>query len=153
MDGHADVLKYQQHPNEKVEGMIEVFSEGRRTHYYVTDLDKGNEDRGGCENCDQREIHERDRYEVPLDFEILVAVDAVEAWYLAGVPDWMSDQQNVCPPSDTTQVNKDEFTAVFEQSSYRTKQQLKIEIAQNYDYDLARERNDSFAYVASAVGL
>lgn len=153
MDEHAEVFKYSEKANDLVDDTVRLLAGTYEGHYYVADLDRGTDERGDCRNCDQRERHERDRYELDPTFEILVAVDAVEAWYLAGVPDWMGNDRDVYPPSDTTYVDKDEFTAVFEESSYRSQEQLKIDIVRDYDYDLARERNDSFRYVADAVGL
>ncbi len=153
MDEHAEVFKYSERPNELVDQTITLLAGEHDSHYYLTDLDRGNDERGDCTNCDQRETHERSRYDIGSSFGILVAVDAVEGWYLAGVPDWMANEMAVYPPNDTTHVGKDEFTEVFCDSEYERQEQLKIEIAQNYDYDLARERNDSFDYVASAVGL
>ena|GEM_PF-2048579 len=155
MDEHAEVFKYSEKPNDVVDQTIALFASEHDSHYYVTDLDRGTDERGDCSNCDQRERHERRRYDIEPSFSILVAFDAVEGWYLAGVPDEMANEMAVYPPNDTTHVGKDEFVDVFCESEYESQEQLKIDITQKYeyDYDLARQRNDSFAYVADAVGL
>lgn len=153
MDEHAEVFKYSEKANDLVDQTIAMFAGEYDGHYYVTDLDRSNDERGDCANCDQRETHEAARYDLQPPFEIFVAVDTVEGWYLAGVPDTLANERSVYPPGDTTHVGKAEFVEVFERSDYDSQEQLKIDVLQQYDSDLARERNDSFAYVADAVGL
>lgn len=150
MDYATEVIKYSQKPNDAVDNMLEVFDGVYQGHYFVTDLDRGQQD---CHDCDDREAYERERYDIRESFRILVAVDAVEGWYLAGVPDELANERSVYPPESTEHVGKDEFDEVYVDSEYTSKEYLKTEIVDNFDYELARRRNDSFRYVCDVIGV
>lgn len=153
IDGKPDVVKYAQKSTADVNNLVSAFAGVCDDHYYVTDLDRGNEERGGCRSCDEREVYEKRRYDILNPFDVLVAVDAVEGWLLAGVSDAVATEGQVPVPSTTDHVGKPEFTEAFEQSTFGDKETFVDRIFGDYDYDLARERNDSFRYVADAVGL
>ncbi len=150
MDERSEVIKYSQKPNSAVDDILAAVHEVYRGHYFVTDLDRGQQ---GCHDCDDREEYERDRYDIKSAFDILVAVDAVEGWYLAGVSDEIAEEKLVRVPPTTTHVDKSEFDDVFRDSEYISKERLKIDITEEFDYDLACDRSDSFQYVCDLIGV
>ncbi len=151
--GKPDIVKYSQKSTSDVNSLVRAFAGACREHYYVTDLDRGEPERGNCQDCDDREAHEQDRYDILDPFDVLVAVDAIEGWLLAGVSDAVATEGEVPVPRTTDHVGKDEFDDVFERATFSRKELFVEKILNDYDYDLARERNDSFDYVASAVDL
>lgn len=153
IEGKPDVVKYAQKSASDVNSLVSAFAGTCAEHYYVTDPDREVDARGNCQNCDERETHEQQRYDILDPFDVLVAVDAVEGWLLAGVSDAVASEGRVPVPSSTDHVGKPEFTAAFEESTFGSMERFVDRIFDDYCCDLARDRNDSFDYVASAVGL
>jgi hypothetical protein len=149
ISNEVDLYKYEQKTPTEVNKFIQVYTDTHHHHYYLTDLDAGQDD---CYCCGDREEFERSRFQLE-SFEVLVVADEIESWYLAGVPNSIVQKRDVDLPDDFEEADKDVFDNIFTDSDFTSKERFKIEILQRYDYDLARERNDSFAYVASAVGL
>ena len=81
-----------------------------------------------------------------LDWSSIIIVrEEIESWYLAGIDTSLDQFSSLDVPDNTEGIDKETFDEMIKDISEYKKDAL-IEIAKNYDFDLAVKRNKSFKY-------
>lgn len=81
-----------------------------------------------------------------LDYsKIIIVKEEIESWYLAGVDNSSDKFREWEIPSKTDDIEKEDFNEIYEKS-FDSKLDCLKEIAKDFDFDLAMQRNASFKY-------
>ena len=81
-----------------------------------------------------------------LDLEkIIIVKEEIESWYLAGVDTSLEQFKSFKVPDNTDNIEKEDFNQMIE-DKFDSKDDCLIEIAKNFNIDLAKSRNKSFKY-------
>lgn len=81
-----------------------------------------------------------------LDWSSIIIVrEEIESWYLAGIDTSLDQFSSLDVPDNTEGIDKETFDEMIKDISEYKKDAL-IEIAKNYNFDLAVKRNKSFKY-------
>lgn len=81
-----------------------------------------------------------------LDFsKIIVVKEEIESWYLAGIDSSLAMFKDLEIPDSTDGIDKESFDEMIA-GLFEYKKDCLIEIAKNYDFELAKDRNSSFKY-------
>lgn len=81
-----------------------------------------------------------------LDYsKIIIVKEEIESWYLAGVDNSLDQFKNWEIPDRTDTIKKEDFDKIYK-TSFDSKKDCLKEIAKHYDFNLAKNRNNSFKY-------
>lgn len=82
--------------------------------------------------------------ELSYSDDIIIVKEEIESWYLAGIDTASSNMfKNLQIPDNTEDITKEMFD---EMTNDFSKKDCLVEIAKNYDFELAKSRNSSFKY-------
>lgn len=77
--------------------------------------------------------------------KIMIVINEIESWYLAGVSNSFSSSYKISIPRDTSDITKESFNAIMP-STFSSRIDFMIELLKNYTVSRAIKRNNSFKY-------
>lgn len=77
--------------------------------------------------------------------KIIIVIKEIESWYLAGCTKEMSSILNIRLPEETNNITKEDFNAICH-TSYRSRIDFMFELLKVFNFNNAREKNESFKY-------
>lgn len=117
-----------------------IKSKFRYEYVFLSDLDSR------THPCITSMKEERIKKYDALDYsKIIIVKEEIESWYLAGIDNSFEKFRNWEIPSQTDNIEKEYFDEIYKLSFDSKKDCLK-EIAKNFNFDLAMQRNNSFKY-------
>ena len=84
-------------------------------------------------------------YEYLNSSNIVIVKEEIESWYLAGINTSSEQFSELIIPDSTDDIEKETFDQMISTIS-DSKKDCLVEIAKNFDFDLAVKRNSSFRY-------
>jgi hypothetical protein len=85
------------------------------------------------------------------DDRIIVIIQEIESWYLAGLDDASQKQLSLRHYTTTNHITKEIFNRMVP-SFYKSRIAFMIEILEHFSVAVAKERNRSFMYFCSRFG-
>ena len=77
--------------------------------------------------------------------KIIIVKEEIESWYLAGIDTSLDKFNDLIIPDSTDGIEKETFDKMMS-GLFEYKKDCLIEIAKNFDFELAKNRNSSFNY-------
>lgn len=140
---NVNTHRYSKQPDLSVDQAIAGFQGMYRSLYLLGDYDEGKQ---GCQSIPERKEFVKNKFEnIRLD-QIILAVDEIEAWYLAGIDSQSASDLGISPLSHTNNVNKDDFINKLNESKFNSKKNFQMEIIKSFSVPTAKEKNSSFQY-------
>lgn len=131
-------IKYAEKPPKLINKDIK--SKSDYNYLFLSDLD--NEEHA-CITARKEDRIKNYKY---LDWSSIIIVrEEIESWYLAGIDTSLDQFSSLDVPDNTEGIDKETFDEMIKDISEYKKDAL-IEIAKNYNFDLAVKRNKSFKY-------
>lgn len=131
-------IKYAEKPPKLINKDIK--SKSDYNYLFLSDLD--NEEHA-CITARKEDRIKNYKY---LDWSSIIIVrEEIESWYLAGIDTSLDQFSSLDVPDNTEGIVKETFDEMIKDISEYKKDAL-IEIAKNYNFDLAVKRNKSFKY-------
>jgi hypothetical protein len=134
---------YSKQPDQSVNQAIAGFQGMYRELYLLRDYDEGNQK---CQCISERKNFVKNKFKNIRKDQIIIAIDEIEAWYLAGIDAESASDLGIDLFTHTNNVNKCDFVSKLEKSEYTYKKNFQMEIIKKFSIDTAREKNDSFQY-------
>ena len=134
---------YSRQPDQSVDQAIAGFQGMYRDLYLLRDYDEGNQK---CQCIVDRKDFVKDKFENIRKDQVIIVVDEIEAWYLAGISSESASDLGINSYPNTNDVNKDDFLSELEESKYTSKKNFQMEIIKRFSIDTAKKKNNSFQY-------
>lgn len=77
--------------------------------------------------------------------KIIIVKEEIESWFLAGLDPSLEVFKNIDVPSNTDSITKEEFNELLEKNSL-DKNNFLLRVCDEYDFNLAIQRNSSLNY-------
>ena len=77
--------------------------------------------------------------------KIIIVKEEIESWYLAGIDTSLDQFNGLTVPDSTDGIEKETFDKMMS-NIFEFKKDCLVEIAKNFDFELAKNRNSSFKY-------
>ena len=131
-------IKYAEKPRKKINDDIK--SKSKHNYLFLSDLDNKKFP------CITARKDDRFRNYAYLDSSrIIIVKEEIESWYLAGVDTSIDKFRNLTIPDNTDGIEKETFDKMMS-GLFEFKKDCLVEIAKNFDIELAKNRNTSFRY-------
>lgn len=140
---NVNTHRYSKQPDQSVDQAIAGFQGMYRGLYLLRDYDEGNQE---CQCIAERKEFVKKKFKNIRKDQIIIAIDEIEAWYLAGIDTESASDLGINSYSDTNNVNKSDFIEELEKSKYNSKKNLQMEIIKRFSIDIAKQKNNSFQY-------
>lgn len=134
---YIKVVEYAQHKKEtkKYLGTIDTM---QANYLYVTDND--------LTPCiTERKRKEKRKIATLEEDKILVVVEEIESWYIAGIDKKSAEKMKVSLPDSTEKITKEKFRAL-KPKRFQTQLDFMLYLLNNYSIESAKKRNKSFKY-------
>ncbi len=144
---HLTVVRYAQETTAKSTGYLRALKRSADNEIFVL----ADRDKAPCITRRKEQVIERFNQEI--DFKQIIIVETtIEAWYLAGLA--TDNPLKIAIPTTTDSIDKQKFEQMTRHLRRRfTPQQIKVNILNCWDWDLALARNRSLLYFAQRLGL
>ena len=132
------IWKYKQQKQEKIKSFLSSINSMGANYIYVADIN-----RAPCITSKKQET--RDKFEkIDID-RIIVVIQEIESWYLAGLDTKSSKQLGVSSSNTTDNITKEQFDKVIPKS-FDSRIDFMLEILKNFSVETAKQKNRSFNY-------
>jgi len=132
-------IKYAEKPPKLINKYIQLKS--GYNYLFLSDLDNKNH------TCITARKEDRlKNYKYLDESSIIIVREEIESWYLAGIDTSLNQFSNIDVLDNTDGIDKKTFDEMIKDISEYKKDAL-IEIAKNYNFDLAVKRNKFFKYL------
>ena len=118
----------------------DIKSKSKHHYVFLSDLDNK---RYPCITA--RKENRINDYNYLDESKIIIVKEEIESWYLAGIDVSIDIFNGLEIPNNTDDTEKEKFNEMFE-GLFDSKKDCLIEIAKNFDFELAIQRNTSFKY-------
>lgn len=135
--------RYSKQPDLSVDQAIAGFQGMYKGLYLLRDYDEGNQ---GCHSITERKEFVKKKFKNVRRDQIIIAVDEIEAWYLAGIDSESASNLGISSYSNTENVNKNDFIDTLNESKYESKKNFQMEILKRFSISTAKQKNSSFQY-------
>lgn len=77
--------------------------------------------------------------------KIIVVIQEIESWYIAGLKNNVSREFGIVPYKNTDKLVKEEFNTLY-RHIFKSRIDFQLEILKNYSIETAKDKNHSFNY-------
>lgn len=135
---YVKVIKYTTMKRDKIDNFIKSIKAMGAEYIYLTDINNS-----PCITAKKEEI--QNKYKNIDKERIIIVVQEIESWYLAGLDDRASKQLKVKNFHATNDVTKEKFDALVPQR-FTSRIDFMSEILKNFSIEIAKYKNKSFKY-------
>lgn len=122
----------------RVNAFLESIKAGNACYIFVADFDSA-----PCVTARKQEI--RNQYASAEDDSIVVVIEEIESWYLAGLDDTGARELGVTSLPNTDDVTKEQFNDL-KPGKFDSRIDFMLEILKRFSVEVANQKNESFAY-------
>ncbi len=134
----VEIIQYAQTKKEKVDLFLKSIKTLKFDYILFGDIDY-------FDGVNQKKRQLNNRFSV-LDYDmIVVVIQEIESWYIAGLTDEKSREFGLKPMSDTDNLIKEEFNRLYH-NKFQSRIDFMLEILKNYSLETATDKNRSFSY-------
>lgn len=135
----VEIYKYAYIKDEKVGNFLKSIKAMNSEYIYLTDINNA-----PCISFKKDEIQRRLKGNVDKD-RIILVIQEIEGWYLAGLNEESSNELKIKHFRDTNNLTKEQFNNLMP-SKFRSRVNFIIEILDSFQIEIAKKKNSSFRY-------